>query len=301
MIIEPVVPIPPSYTENGDHIDYEEIKRYIQWLKTQAIATIMTTAGTTQFNLLTKKEIWEINVTCLKQFNRKVIIGIPPLNIQETLEEIEKVQPVCNKNSCIMVMYPDRYYDDSTIVKFFHTIANYSPVPILIHGMFMQKGTGGIYNYTSSLLNKIFAHDNIVGMKEESTTFNVAYEVCSNIDTHNKFIIVAGGSMRRFNALLPTGVRSFLSGIGNFWPQLELRYAELIKDDELLTANYVITNYEDPIFNVFMSIGWHPSLRYALKHLNLCCTHDRQPFPQLNVYQKEQIEQALYGANVCTS
>ena len=55
----PVVPIPPSYTSEGK-LDLDETCRYVRFLYKNGIKVIMTTVGTSQFNLLTRKEIREL-------------------------------------------------------------------------------------------------------------------------------------------------------------------------------------------------------------------------------------------------
>ena len=48
-----VLPIPPSYHKDGT-LDRTQTSKYVQWLEKSGVKCIMTTAGTSQFNLLKK-------------------------------------------------------------------------------------------------------------------------------------------------------------------------------------------------------------------------------------------------------
>jgi len=287
----PVVPIPPSYSKNGEKLDLKEIKRYIDFFDKYSV-NIMTTVGTSQFNLLTKQEIRDFNLVCRIDFPGFTIAGLQPANLQETLEEIKWYNDT--SITSLMILYPERYYDDKTIVNYFHKIADISERQIYIHGMWMRRGSGGIYNYTPQLINKIFDHPNIVGLKEEQQTYELAYELIKGIKDKGKIIIPAGGSMRRSNMLYPQeNARTFLSGIGSIYPQIENMYMDYVHKSWHPRAHKVISELEDPFFNVCMKIGWHVSLRECLRQKKLCCSHNRQPWPEMKLEDKQKIKNVL--------
>ena len=52
----PVFPIPPAYDKDGN-LDLNAVRKYIKYLEKNGVEVIMTTAGTSQFNLLTLNDI----------------------------------------------------------------------------------------------------------------------------------------------------------------------------------------------------------------------------------------------------
>jgi len=288
----PVFPIPPSYYKNGK-LNLKESENYIDFLKKEGVKIFMTTAGTSQFNLLSNKEIRIFNKSCMSKINKSnntIVVGLPQLSYINIINEIRYINKFSG-NIAIIILYPDRYYDDDTIVKYFYNIANLSKFPVFIHGMPMRQGNGGNYEYKSKLINTLSLHDNIIGMKEESSSIDYAFDLCNEIS--KDFIkIVAGKSQRRFVSLYPAGAQTFLAGIGNIFPKIELDFYNEFTNGNMKQA-YEIMENETKLFKVFMKIGWHKCLREALKQKGLCCNYNRQPFCEINNTEKYFIEQVL--------
>lgn len=288
MIRGPVFPILPSYHPNQE-LDIDAIIKYIEWLDVNEVSTIMTTAGTTQFNLLEDWEIRQINRTCQEHFSGNVILGVPPRSTEKTKLWLNEIEAWADKNTIVMVMYPERYYKDITIINFFDDLLANTELNLFIHGLPIKN-----HDYDERLLSTLFSHKQIVGMKEETSTIDKASDIFSKLNLKDKSIIVAGGSMKRFNALSHTGISGFVSGVGSLCPAIELEYWNRIWNfGDLYGANEIITEYESPLFETFFDIGWHPSLRYGLKHLGLGCEHNRQPFPSLLSGNKEAIKSVI--------
>ena len=286
----PVYAIPASF-DVIQNFDEHQTKNYLSFLQKNGAKTVMTTAGTSQFNLMTTEELRNFNKICSDSFEGVSILGLPPLCEKLLHDEIKWINNnVCeNSDSCIMLLWPDRYYNDQDIVSFFHNAADLSKFPVLIHGMFMRKGIGGMYNFSSEIINKIAKHKNIIGLKEENADLSAAYKFCKNID--DDFIqIVAGGSQRRFTHLYPAGADTFLTGIGNIFPQIDETFFKEFTNNNSEKAFDILRNFEDIFFDVFMKYGWHKSLRYALKSINLCCQNNRKPFPDAIESEKYQID-----------
>ena len=81
--------------------------------------------------------------------------------------------------------------------------------------------------------------------------------------------------MRRHQFLKSAGANSFLSGIGNFFPEIEENYCkgkDIYKQIEL----------ESMLFDVFNKHGWHVCLRIGLSYLGIYQAYDRMPWPKRN-------------------
>ena len=278
VVMPPVFPIPPAYDKDGN-LDLNAIRKYIKYLENNGVEVIMTTAGTSQFNLLTLNDIILLNKVCA-EFNGKSILGIPALSKDEAYEFIIEMNKLELKNSSLMLLYPDRYYNDEAIVDYFNFLADVSNYTCFIHGMFMRKGTGGTYNFTAELINKISQHNNIVGMKEETNDFGLAYNICKDINKDDFIVIVAGGSMKRFLSLHSTGVQTFLTGIGNILPEVDIKFHNKLTNGDLYEAYKIVNEFENLFFDVFMKYGWHLSLREGLYCENHYEPNTKYPFPR---------------------
>jgi 4-hydroxy-tetrahydrodipicolinate synthase len=279
----PIYPIPPAFKKK--RIDSDEVIKYVNYLYDHGAKIVLTTAGTSRFNFLTNGELRQLNfaISC---FPGKVIVGLQPLANIYLKQELTALAAV--KADAVLLFYPDRYYDDETIVNYFHEAADVSPLPVLIHGMFMRHALGGMYNYQPDLVTKLMDHPNILGVKEESTTYALAYKI-STLASPSFLVFPAGGSCRRYLLTGPAGAQTFLGGIGNIFPEIEETFFKEFKSGDKNIAYKIVTNYEEVLFKVFSKIGWHKALQEALNYKGLLATENRAPFSAMVDEEQKQI------------
>lgn len=278
-----VVGIPASYDE-AQNLETESTKYYLNYLSEKNVNTVMTTAGTSHFNLLSVKEVHELNRCVVKNFSGKKIIGIPALSLKHALKFVEEANYYIDTDTSLMALYPERFYDHETLINYMMKIRNSTENKIYIHGKTIRKATGGTWDYNYQVLNDLYDLNALEGIKEENSNFYASYDLISNLNGSID-VIVAGGSMRRFEFLETAGADTFLSGIGNFFPEIEQRYLDGDRE-------YAI-ELEKKFFSVFMKFGWHKSLRIGLDILDLTCFNNREPWPKILDYEHKEIERIL--------
>ena len=148
---------------------------------------------------------------------------------------------------------------------------------------------GGTYEYSKPLLEKLSNIEGFIGMKEEAS--NLMHST-TNLPKDNFEVIVAGGSMKRFWGLCPHGATTYLTGVGSFFPKLEESFFSNYKNHNINECLSIINKIETPLFETFMSSGWHLSMRTALKELGFI-NSDRKPFKQPTKETKEKIINTL--------
>jgi dihydrodipicolinate synthase/N-acetylneuraminate lyase len=283
----PVYPICPSFKDG--ELELNSIKKYLSYLEQEGATRVLTTAGTSQFNLLSVKEVFYLNRAIVKYFTKEKILGLPIQSLKHTLKEIKALNNLKAKNTSILIIFPERYYSDAQIINYFKVICNASNYPVYVHGNPIRKGNGGVYEYSNELLSKLSKIDNFKGMKEEYSSIDLAMKCIQDLDLD---IIVAGGSMRRFWLLNSYGASSFLTGIGSFYPQYSEYFYDSIINNSLTSARSIMEKYEKQFFNVFMSIGWHVCMREGLKHKGFLL-ENREPFHNLDTKDIQTVIQTL--------
>jgi len=276
----PVYPISPSYVK--EELSLDETANYLEFLHQGGAQVVMTTAGTSQFNLLSLEEVRKLNV-CTSSFKGIKLLGIPALSTKHLLEEIRFYNDLNISNTALLLLFPERYYSSSQLIDYFNLAADVSSYPIMIHGNKMRKGYGGEYEYEKEVLNALATHPNIIGMKEEASSYGLAEKVCASTPWVS---IVAGGSMKRFWHLSLMGATTFLSGIGNLFPEIEQHFYEMWKEGNLKECKRIIEEYENPLFDVFMKVGWHASLREGLRIMGYV---KENRFPFYSIIKKEKV------------
>lgn len=285
----PVYPITPSFTKT-EELDTKSVANYLGYLNENGVTNVMTTAGTSQFNLLNNIEVRILNDS-LKNFNGNKIIGIPSLSFHNIKKEIEYYNESFKgvSNTYLLILFPERYYTDDQIFNFYNNISKISDFPILSHANTMRKGNGGNYIYKKSLLTKLSEIPKFIGIKEESPTIDFSIKELKNV---NLEMIVAGGSMRRFWCLEPFCATSYLSGVGSFFPKIEESFYKSYIDGDIKMSKKIMVDVEYPLFETFMGIGWHASMRYALQTMGFI-QNNRSPFIELGINEKEKIKNVL--------
>lgn len=283
----PVYAIPPSFKD--DELDINSTCNYLKYLEKNGATRVLTTAGTSQFNLLSLDEIYSLNKCLVDNFSKEKILGLPALSLKHLIEEIHKLNNLNSTNTKILILFPERYYNDNQIIDFFKQVCNISKYPVYLHGNPLRKGSGGMYEYSNNLLKSLSEIDKFQGIKEEYSSLDLSIK---NIQNLNLDIIVAGGSMRRFWTLNPFGATSFLTGIGNFNPKYSEEFYDLFLNKKYDKCLNIIQNVERPLFKVFMEIGWHAAMRESLKEIKFIL-ENRNPFIIINKRDKSKILTAL--------
>jgi dihydrodipicolinate synthase/N-acetylneuraminate lyase len=284
---KPVYAIPPSF--KNDKLDCNSTIKYLEYLENKGATRVLTTAGTSQFNLLSLNEIFQLNKCLVDNFTQEKILGLPALSLKHLKVEIKKLNELKSSNIKLLILFPERYYSDDQILEFFDDICALSLYPVYLHGNPLRKGMGGTYEYTNSLLEKLSRIDNFEGIKEEYSSLDLSIKSIQNLDLD---IIVAGGSMRRFWTLSPFGATSFLTGVGNFNPIHSEEFYNAFNMGKYSKCIDIIQNIETPLFDTFMKVGWHASMREALKTQGYIL-ENRKPFITLSNTNNQEIIKAL--------
>ena len=82
-----VVAIPPSYFVES--LETESTSEYVKYLHAHGATTVMTTAGTSQFNLLSTQEIHQLNQSIVDNFDGVSILGVPGCSTKDACNFVE--------------------------------------------------------------------------------------------------------------------------------------------------------------------------------------------------------------------
>ncbi|NIQ13504.1 MAG: hypothetical protein GTO02_03560, partial [Candidatus Dadabacteria bacterium] len=99
--------------------------------------------------------------------------------------------------------------------------------------------------------------DNVVGMKEESADTSLIREI--NTKYSIDYVVIGGrGGMSAHLDARVYGQKTYLVGIGNVQPNIEIDFVNALESGNKSRAEEIISKYEKPFFEVATRIGWHP-------------------------------------------
>ena len=81
----PVYPISPSFDEN-EKLELLSTIKYLNYITKEEGKIVMTTAGTSQYNLLTIDEVRSLNLCVINNFKEEKILGLPALSLKHLKE-----------------------------------------------------------------------------------------------------------------------------------------------------------------------------------------------------------------------
>ncbi len=289
----PVIPLPTPFNSDFD-VDYNALATYVRFLADNGIQTVMSTVGTSRFNLLTTEEMLQINKTVIEAAagKAKTIVSTPMTG--STRQCIQFAQHAKENGADILLVYhPERHYGDDTLYEFIHAIASAVDIAIMLHEMPMRNGQGGgQVQYSIPLLQRLLDIPNVIGMKEESLDINYGNQVVK-ATSERALIVGAGGGMSRYLRDHWNGARAFLGGIGNFQPEIELDFFNKMISGDYGGAHEIVYNTELPYFGAVVPMGWHISLKEALHLKGLMPPYERPPLRRILPEQREQLKTVM--------
>lgn len=289
----PVYPVLPAFAEDLS-MDLDATKAYVRYLNDHSVRTLMLTAGTSRYNLLSEDEISRLNRAMVEANDGKAITIVanpmtgPTFRAREFAKEAEAMGA-----DILLVYYPERYYNDDQVYDYFASICEAADVGVMIHAYPMRSAVGGgTTNYSVDLCRRLSEIDNMVGMKEEHINESHRYKLAANLE--GKFnLTVAGESMRMFMGCQMFGVDSYLVGVGSFKPQIEEDFYRNLMAGNTEAAFNAVHEIEEPFFDTAKKIGWHIAMKATLDLLGLMPDRERPPLPQVTDEQRAMLRTTL--------
>ncbi len=284
----PVCPLLTPFSEDGSTVDHDALSRYVDFLASAGIPAVMTTVGTSRFNLLSEEEILAVNETVARAAAGRclVILAGPMTGHTETNIRFAKHAAQQNADAYI-AFFPERYYGDEPIYTFFKTLTDSVDIGVMIHEMPMRSGYGGTQQYPIDLLSRLSEIPNLYGMKEECMDAGYAYQIHRRLE--DSMAIIGAGSMRLFMRDYHAGGRAYLVGIGSFFPRVALAFYDATIANDMDRAHHIMRTYEEPYFDLAVSLGWHVALKETLDILGLMPAWERDPLPRLTKDQRNTL------------
>ncbi|HTL80349.1 MAG TPA: dihydrodipicolinate synthase family protein [Bacteroidia bacterium] len=294
----PVIPLPTPFNSKFE-VDYGALSSYVKFLVDNGIRNVMTTVGTSRFNLLTEDEVKKVNETVVKAAAGKAItIVANPLTggTDKAIEFGKHAEQI--GADLFLTYYPERYYGDDNTYDYLKAINDAVNIGILIHEMPMRNGYGpGNIQYSLPLLHRLLELKNIVGVKEEALDAEYSNKIVAEIKDKAVVIGAGGGMSRYYLRDHKLGSKAFLGGIGNFIPQLELEFYNAMMNGDQERAGKIVNEIEIPYFTKVVPVGWHPSLKAALALKGLMPAHERPPMKQYTAEETNVVKEAMKSNN----
>lgn len=254
-ITGPVVPLNIPFKQD-ESIDYNALEKYVDFLASKKVPTIILTNGSSEYASLCDDEIYEITkVVAVANAGRSIFVGATKSwSIKRSIEYIEFAKE-CGAQS-VKIQPPffgnGGKIDQDNLLDYYKRINQLTILPLWAYTMPVANRHPGIKASTW----KYIVEDctNVYAMKTDAEMMFGYYDLIQAAG--KKAMIVSGGQMKTMIYGWPLGSRAYLCPIAFFMPEISLRFTNCMKNGSLDEAIHIIHTFEDRIIGMCTKIDW---------------------------------------------
>ena len=253
----PVVPVNICFADD-DSIDYEGMRRYVDWLCEQRVPVVLLTYGSSEFSVLSASEIWKLTELFARTVDGRslFVTSTGYWSIDECREFLRHADSV-GADAVKVQINPWLGQEREVLVGYFDAIRGAAGIPLLLWGAWPDP-------YPIATVRELAARDEVVGIKNDGDPFYAYYDLL-RATADQSFAVISGGQMRNFMLGYPLGGAAYLCTVAPFRPDLALRFYGHLQAGEVDAAWAMVERYEDRWLQVAVEHGWLESVKVAME------------------------------------
>ena len=208
-------PIATAFGADGE-IDFGKYAENLAKFDKTGLAGITVLGSNGEFTMLSHREKIDLVAAVRKGLSadKSVLAGTGCESLKETIE-LTKEAASAGADAALVInpSYYKRDLNESALEKFYVTLADASPIPVMVYNM---PGNSGI-NLSSSLVVKLSSHHNIVGVKDSGGNIVQISEIIAGVPEN--FSVFAGSGSYLF-ATTALGGKGGTLAVANVAPDL---------------------------------------------------------------------------------
>ena len=275
------------FDTNGN-IKINFLKDHIELLINSGVKSIFIMGTTSEVMLLSIEERKLLTEKIIEYVDGRIEVFVQTSGLSTELScELSKHAEKVGASG-IGVLSPFYYgFDQNEIINYYKTIANEvsDNIPVYLYNI-PQCTTVDILPETVVELSKV---SNIVGIKNSMNNLDRVVELVNK--TPEDFDILLGEDKLILPALL-AGVKGFVSGTSNAFPEVFIKIFNSFKEGEIEEC----INYQNDIRNIVNYFDKIPSFAFLKKALNLRGldeVHVKKPFRELTLDERKIVDNTI--------
>lgn len=228
------VPIITPFESNTENVEFNYLIENIRKLNSTKVSGYMPLGSNGEFKSISDDEaLSTIKVIRENMSSDKILLaGTGRESSKSTIEFTKKAADLGIDAAFVLTPhYFANKMDDSALIKFYYTVADQSPVSLMIYS---APGFASNVSISPNAVHELSQHENIIGMKDTSNLDISSYIKASS--KANQFSVLAG-SLNKFLKALKLGATGGVLSAANFMPDLCCKLYELYVHGESLKAD----------------------------------------------------------------
>ncbi len=283
-----VVPVVTPLTEN-ESLDEEAMGKILTRLLTAGVHGIFVMGSVGEGPMLNSRVVQQVlKLTVEIVGNRApVLAGASDNSTHLVLERLNEMTRHGVKAGVCTTPYYGWHDNEKATIEFFTTIADKSPIPIVIYNL--PRATGICLR--PETVRKLYGHPNIVGIKDTNNDLAAMEYVAGDPDRSHNFRYLFGNSSFCFQ-LFQAGADGVVCAPANVLPQLAVELYRKYRQGELDIARQLGVCLAElcQIFNYPTTCG---AIKAALELQGICSRRTVHPWPQASQQDMSMIDAIL--------
>jgi dihydrodipicolinate synthase/N-acetylneuraminate lyase len=240
-LVGPILTFPTPFTAQ-DEIDFDGVRKMLQrGLEYEEVQVVTLTAGNNQYRVLSYQEVKALTRVVVESAGTRAM-SIASTGFWETEQVLDYARFAEEIGaSAIQILKPADATDEE-VVAFFKKVADSTPLPIVLHGVF-----------SPALLQELVKIESIAAMKEDS---GLEYLIARQIEFGDRLVIFPGGFDSRVLVGYPYGIRAYYTVFYQFAPQLGRQFWNSLQGGHLRDAGAFVKKYDYPFAQTWSYPFW---------------------------------------------
>jgi len=285
-------PIPTAFDDHG-RVDHDRLADNLEKWQRTSLAGFVVLGSNGEAVFLREDEkldVWKTSRSVIKK-ERLFIAGTGCESTSNTIELTEKAARF--GADAAMVVTPHYYkarMDHRALVRHYETIADRSPIPVILYNVPAFTGI----DLAAETIIELAQHSKVIGIKESSGNLVKIGHVAGT--SEGRFQVLAGSGGFFLPALLMGAVGGVMA-IANLAPEPLAELLQRFEEDDLKRAREIQVRLIPPNTAVTTRFGI-PGLKAALDLIGMYGGPVRPPLVPLNADQRGELEKVLRGADI---
>ena len=282
----PIPSIRTPFKADGD-IDFEGLRRLVDFCIAAEAKTIMLTAGDSHFICLSDQEIVDVTRVVCEQAAGKTMV-ISGDRFHSTKRSIDMAVTLRGLGMDLFMALPCDWGASTTpitLAEHYATIARYVPV-MIVTNIFIPRGV----NFGLETIRRALdLSDQIVAIKDDMGG-DFIQRLC--MAEHDRVAITAGGTKKHHLHMASFGSSAgYLSTFMTFKPDIAHRYWNAIVTKDWNAAREIVRDIDLPLFDHVMGYpgGFDAAMHGIMEVYGICGRWRRPPYHSLTETEIEKL------------
>jgi 4-hydroxy-2-oxoglutarate aldolase len=288
-------PIPTPFDEDGS-VSSSSLQQNLRFLNRHDLKGYVVLGSNGEFVLLNGREKLK-TIEVVRDFIPPKKLLIAGTGCESTRETVDLTRKAAEAGADAALVINPHYYknrmDRASLVRYYTTAAEDSPIPIILYNMPASTGL----DLDAQTVVELAAHANITGMKDSSGNLNKMAQILGSID--GEFQMLAGSA----GFLLPAlslGAVGGVAALANVAPGLCIELYTAFRSGEFQRAADLQVRIAG-LNNLVTREGGVPALKAALDLLGLAGGAPRPPLLPADTQLRERLHHALVELDLVDS